>query len=126
MIRRPPRSTRTDTLFPYTTLFRSGLLSYVRNTYWKEDHGSQRQGACDPRPGVPVDGGQGEGRRARREEPRRGDPGVPGRLREVVPPGRQGRRGRDPGAQQRGSVRGAHVLRVGHAGRKSTPLKSTP
>src|SRR3546814_2053003 len=35
MIRRPPRSTRTDTLFPYTTLFRSpaphgapGLLLY--------------------------------------------------------------------------------------------------
>src|SRR3546814_14245520 len=29
MIRRPPRSTRTDTLFPYTTLFRSdyGLVS---------------------------------------------------------------------------------------------------
>src|SRR3546814_18992634 len=26
MIRRPPRSTRTDTLFPYTTLFRSKLL----------------------------------------------------------------------------------------------------
>src|SRR3546814_997975 len=25
MIRRPPRSTRTDTLFPYTTLFRSTL-----------------------------------------------------------------------------------------------------
>src|SRR3546814_12267246 len=24
MIRRPPRATRTDTLFPYTTLFRSG------------------------------------------------------------------------------------------------------
>src|SRR3546814_13322414 len=32
MLRRPPRSTRTDTLFPYTTLFRSGgdrLLSLV-------------------------------------------------------------------------------------------------
>src|SRR3546814_4394761 len=28
MIRRPPRSTRTDTLFPYTTLFRS----------WKANH----------------------------------------------------------------------------------------
>src|SRR3546814_16299998 len=31
MIRRPPRSTRTDTLFPYTTLFRSArraLLAY--------------------------------------------------------------------------------------------------
>src|SRR3546814_6756588 len=26
MIRRPPRSTRTDTLFPYTTLFRSGYI----------------------------------------------------------------------------------------------------
>src|SRR3546814_11751379 len=26
MIRRPPRSTRTDTLFPYTTLFRSSLI----------------------------------------------------------------------------------------------------
>src|SRR3546814_19211702 len=29
MIRRPPRSTRTDTLFPYTTLFRSGIASDV-------------------------------------------------------------------------------------------------
>src|SRR3546814_7931336 len=32
MIRRPPRSTRTDTLFPYTTLFRSighGVLIYI-------------------------------------------------------------------------------------------------
>src|SRR3546814_2508126 len=27
MIRRPPRSTRTDTLFPYTTLFRSSGVS---------------------------------------------------------------------------------------------------
>src|SRR3546814_10003293 len=32
MIRRPPRSTRTDTLFPYTTLFRSGSLSGIRRT----------------------------------------------------------------------------------------------
>src|SRR3546814_2959149 len=29
MIRRPPRSTRTDTLFPYTTLFRSGKKTAV-------------------------------------------------------------------------------------------------
>src|SRR3546814_5480411 len=28
MIRRPPRSTRTDTLCPYTTLFRSGRYRY--------------------------------------------------------------------------------------------------
>src|SRR3546814_6477380 len=30
MIRRPPRSTRTDTLFPYTTLFRSRRRKTVR------------------------------------------------------------------------------------------------
>src|SRR3546814_10465268 len=29
MIRRPPRSTRTDTLFPYTTLFRSKILDRI-------------------------------------------------------------------------------------------------
>src|SRR3546814_5520737 len=35
MIRRPPRSTRTDTLFPYTTLFRSyeGAPARVCNAY---------------------------------------------------------------------------------------------
>src|SRR3546814_13378795 len=34
MIRRPPRSTRTDTLFPYTTLFRSPRIG----TPWLEPH----------------------------------------------------------------------------------------
>src|SRR3546814_7958180 len=40
MIRRPPRSTRTDTLFPYTTLFRSPLISIepttgrISSTHW--------------------------------------------------------------------------------------------
>src|SRR3546814_6881264 len=33
MIRRPPRSTRTDTLFPYTTLFRSRTPSPPRRPY---------------------------------------------------------------------------------------------
>src|SRR3546814_14477106 len=32
MIRRPPRSTRTDTLFPYTTLFRSNQDKKVEDT----------------------------------------------------------------------------------------------
>src|SRR3546814_2267014 len=32
MIRRPPRSTRTDTLFPYTTLFRSDLHAKYAET----------------------------------------------------------------------------------------------
>src|SRR3546814_14521033 len=35
MIRRPPRSTRTDTLFPYTTLFRFPMVveAEIRKTY---------------------------------------------------------------------------------------------
>src|SRR3546814_14496220 len=45
MILRPPRSTRTDTLFPYTTLFRSGLseaeihLEAVVGIPWVEGKG---------------------------------------------------------------------------------------
>src|SRR3546814_679276 len=31
MMRRPPRSTRTDTLFPYTTLFRSHFTESIQN-----------------------------------------------------------------------------------------------
>src|SRR3546814_16357273 len=38
MIRRPPRSTRTDTLFPYTTLFRSGQSLEVRDLARFEVH----------------------------------------------------------------------------------------
>src|SRR3546814_7470839 len=37
MIRRPPRSTRTDTLFPYTTLFRSSWSgNLVTNATWND------------------------------------------------------------------------------------------
>src|SRR3546814_10451831 len=36
MIRRPPRSTRTDTLFPYTTLFRSAELFRKANYFGPE------------------------------------------------------------------------------------------
>src|SRR3546814_17415550 len=56
MIRRPPRSTRTDTLFPYTTLFRSRLLLAV---------GARRHGAesdqADGRARGAASGGRGEG-----------------------------------------------------------------
>src|SRR3546814_7876309 len=38
MIRRPPRSTRTDTLFPYTTLFRSGDAGGGRIAHVAEHH----------------------------------------------------------------------------------------
>src|SRR3546814_10605682 len=37
MIRRPPRSTRTDTLFPYTTLFRSNVLAVLAETRIEPD-----------------------------------------------------------------------------------------
>src|SRR3546814_13240589 len=37
MLRRPPRSTRTATLFPYTTLFRSGLGRRIRTFLEGED-----------------------------------------------------------------------------------------
>src|SRR3546814_5988344 len=37
MIRRPPRSTRTDTLFPYTTLFRSFIFAAII-IYWNTKH----------------------------------------------------------------------------------------
>src|SRR3546814_3269871 len=39
MIRRPPRSTRTDTLFPYTTLFRS-----VTKEQWQAERDRQKGG----------------------------------------------------------------------------------
>src|SRR3546814_20677702 len=48
MIRRPPRSTRTDTLFPYTTLFRSirmrdrysGSFLALPVAHWPLQHGA--------------------------------------------------------------------------------------
>src|SRR3546814_4342157 len=39
MIRRPPRSTRTDTLFPYTTLFRSCMKAAPRGALRGERRG---------------------------------------------------------------------------------------
>src|SRR3546814_4107699 len=50
MIRRPPRSTRTDTLFPYTTLFRSHRTGEVSgDDFADHHHGGERdhpQGAA--------------------------------------------------------------------------------
>src|SRR3546814_6607546 len=49
MIRRPPRSTRTDTLFPYTTLFRSyagsSLVGYGRFVGDRRGAGARSGGA---------------------------------------------------------------------------------
>src|SRR3546814_1033628 len=49
MIRRPPRSTRTDTLFPYTTLFRAHPSDPRHRdpsaTHWVRRRGRLREGA---------------------------------------------------------------------------------
>src|SRR3546814_5214818 len=44
MIRRPPRSTRTDTLVPYTTLFRSGQGGAIGQGKLKQLFAGQRAG----------------------------------------------------------------------------------
>src|SRR3546814_13627029 len=41
MIRRPPRSTRTDTLFPYTTLFRSDRKEAAEHERQDHQHANQ-------------------------------------------------------------------------------------
>src|SRR3546814_13153965 len=57
MIRRPPRSTRTDTLFPYTTLFRSPDCNFLLGpaprltNYWM---------ACGASIGICQGGGAGK------------------------------------------------------------------
>src|SRR3546814_15944013 len=48
MILRPPRSTRTDTLFPYTTLFRSARTARARQPV-----GQSRDRLCRRRPQLP-------------------------------------------------------------------------
>src|SRR3546814_4092083 len=57
MIRRPPRSTRTDTLFPYTTLFRS-------------DDGSGQAGSLAPEAGPERKSDDGHGGPAPRQAKR--------------------------------------------------------
>src|SRR3546814_16408430 len=47
MTRRPPRSTRTDTLFPYTTLFRSGKVVDHRQG---DEHAGRLELAADTAP----------------------------------------------------------------------------
>src|SRR3546814_5025818 len=46
MIRRPPRSTRTDTLFPYTTLFRSFLAGFLSRKWLVKARGNEWYETC--------------------------------------------------------------------------------
>src|SRR3546814_6019958 len=67
MIRRPPRSTRTDTLFPYTTLFRSaGQAGSLPASSGKRQPREPGPAAADGRPHPP--GAAGEDR----DRPNRG------------------------------------------------------
>src|SRR3546814_2855861 len=54
MIRRPPRSTRTDTLFPYTTLFRSLLAAGSSLGRARPSGHSRLQPGCLPRQSLHV------------------------------------------------------------------------
>src|SRR3546814_14820780 len=81
MIRRPPRATRTDTLFPYTTLFRSNqalgrwfeFLEGVR--YAQRLSRRRRAGAADDRRDAPRDRSRNRSRNLalRRPADRRGN-----------------------------------------------------
>src|SRR3546814_5396660 len=54
MIRRPPRSTRTDTLFPYTTLFRSAVRRALRDDPGRAAGKHQERAVPDVRRGLQV------------------------------------------------------------------------
>src|SRR3546814_1716220 len=100
MIRRPPRSTRTDTLFPYTTLFRS------RPDQAGDGADAESTGRCRPfrRPDAPA-GSRRTGVRSARGQGRGGGRGHPrghgGRRRTgdqaVGPAGGRGRHGPELG-----------------------------
>src|SRR3546814_4269391 len=84
MIRRPPRSTLTDTLFPYTTLFRSGQV-------WRHGRGAgaQAEGSRGgERPAQTAAGGH-HARQCRAEGSRGKKLGRPAAQRKAVEHGRQ-------------------------------------
>src|SRR3546814_4623804 len=105
MIRRPPRSTRTDTLFPYTTLFQSRgpRAEEARRGQGQGDQGREEGGGA----------GRGGRRRGRGREARSSDASPP--WSDHRQEGRAGRRG------GRGGGRGARC----QADRKSTRLNSS-
>src|SRR3546814_6241158 len=136
MIRLPPRSTRTDTLFPYTTLFRSDVAERSgdrrageRNEHREaeQDH-RRRHRAAEPRAESAVQGG----------ENRDADPGeehdggesrrVAGRHRREAPAGRVRLVAALPRAGKRELLRGdrlaSPVSNYLHEDRKSTRLNS--
>src|SRR3546814_2453544 len=82
MIRRPPRSRRTDTLFPYTTLFRSRMLPGDRGA--QQGEGRPRQHVAAVRSLVAEDAvvEQGVGPAVMNTKQRRPTSAIPGRSEE--------------------------------------------
>src|SRR3546814_14207299 len=66
MIRRPPRSTRTDTLFPYTTLFRSARVHDVGRGIHLPRQRQARWRQRRPHPPRPAEGLGGQQPRDRK------------------------------------------------------------
>src|SRR3546814_12324796 len=113
MIRRPPRSTRTDTLFPYTTLFRSVRLP--------ADGVPALDGTGRPHRLALRAGGAGPVRRPAAHPRRRAGAGAPAAPGRDVHTGRLGHRAALPAAHAvarrrqdlaRGVVRGGAVPRL--------------
>src|SRR3546814_212876 len=118
MIRRPPRSTRTDTLFPYTTLFRSRLRPHLRRRAFGHAPAGRRPEGELRSPGRPArpQGGEPAGSRLSSKADRPTDEeteklfdpaaqeGRPFSFRGPWPPG-QGLGGFAPGARKGGRFR---------------------
>src|SRR3546814_15106312 len=71
MIRRPPRSTRTDTLFPYTTLFRSSVRASIHRATRGTRHERDGDGSIQIPPDHPEREAEGlvyRGTQVRSEE----------------------------------------------------------
>src|SRR3546814_1988951 len=92
MIRRPPRSTRTDTLFPYTTLFRSHPADQERRRAFDRRH---------LRPFHNAAGKRTRDLRRGAEAPVAADPGNGPDVRDRLQPLSRVRRGDCPGRHRR-------------------------
>src|SRR3546814_17500165 len=101
MIRRPPRSTRTDTLFPYTTLFRSRRRRRGPGRAHRRDDGGRGGG---------LRGDRCAARHGGADRPRRARFQAPGRDRARCVDDRGGRRARGPRPPPGGVAEGAGAL----------------
>src|SRR3546814_6978352 len=113
MVRRPPRSTRTDTLFPYTTLFRS----VVRQQWQKDRHEDDDDLRPFERPAEQENNKLGEQQELQRCEIEAGDEVIDDLLAAEV--------GEHRGEGPRAYEEPADHRRGAHRDRKSTRLNSS-